>query len=112
MSETHTASTNVGFIARCSRLSGIRDEQLFVRLHTDLCNVSIFLLPKVQLKIKLTKARPSIYLMKKNPDSKTTFIFLGAYLVVRRVRLNPIILSAHERALNKRAFARYNITRV
>jgi hypothetical protein len=63
--ETHTSAINNGFIARWSRLSGSRDVQLLGRLHTDLCNVPLFLLPRVPLQIKLTKARPSFYLMNK-----------------------------------------------
>ena len=61
--ETHTSATNDGFIARWSRLSGRRDVQLLGRLHTALCNVPLFLLPRVPLQIKLTKARPNFYVM-------------------------------------------------
>jgi hypothetical protein len=86
MAETRTSATNDGFIASWSRLIGSRDLQIFGRLHTVLCNVPLFLLPKVQLQIKMTKARPSFYLMNKTADTKTTFKFLDAYLVVRRVQ--------------------------
>ena len=67
--ETHTSVTNNGFIARWSRLSGSRDVQLLGRLHTDLCNVPLFLLPKVSLHIKLTKARSSFYQMNNSADT-------------------------------------------
>ena len=82
MAETQTSVTDDGFIARWARLSGNRDVQLFGRLHADLCNVPLFLLPKVQLQIKLTKARQSFYLMKKTADTKIIFKFLDAYLMV------------------------------
>jgi len=75
MAETHTAFTNDGFIARWSRLSEGRDVEIFGRLHTDLCNVPLFMLSRVQLQIKLTKARLIFFLMKKTSDSKTTFNF-------------------------------------
>jgi hypothetical protein len=52
--ETHTSATINGFITRWSRLSGSRDVQLLVRLHTYMCNVPLFLLPRVPLQIKLT----------------------------------------------------------
>ena len=68
--ETNTSATNDGFIDRWYRLSGSRDVQLFGRPHTDLCNFPLFLLPKVLLQIKLTKARPSFYLMNKSADKK------------------------------------------
>ena len=112
MAEKHTSATNEGFIARWARLSSSSDVPLFWRLHTDLCNVPLFLLPRVQLQIKLTKARQRFYLMNKPADSKSTFKFLEAYLMVRRVQPNPLILSAHERALTDGALARYNITSV
>jgi len=111
MAETHTSATNDGFIALWSRLSGIRDVQFFGRLHTDLCNVPLFLLPKVQLQMKMTKVRPSFYMMNKYADTKTTFKFLDAYLMVS-VQPNPLILTAHETALALGALARYNRTSV
>ena len=103
MTETHIASTNDKFIARLSRLSGSRDVQLFGRLHTGLCNEPLFMLPGMQLQIKLTKARPDFYQINITADSKTTFKFLDAYLIFRRVQPNPLILSAHDKALTKRA---------
>ena len=50
--------------------------------------------------------------MNKIADTKTTFKFLDAYLLVRRVQPNPAILEAQEKALEKGALARYNMTRV
>ena len=77
-----------------------------------MCIVPLFLLPNVQLQIKLPKARPSFYLMNKTADMKTNFKFLDDYLMVKRVQPNPLILSAHERAQAEEALARYNMTRV
>jgi hypothetical protein len=110
--ERRSSAKNDGFIARWSRLSGSRDVQIFRRLHTDLCNVPLFLLPRVSLQIKLTKARPSFYLMNKGPDTNTCFKFLDAYLLVRRVEPKPLIMSAQETALERVALARYNMTSV
>ena len=104
MTEKQTAATNDGVIARWSRHSGSRDVQLFGPLQTDLCNVPIFLLPRVQ-QIKLTKPRPSLYLMDKTADSKSTLKFVDSFLMVRRVKLNPLFLSAYERALTAGALA-------
>ena len=50
--------------------------------------------------------------MNKSADTKITFNFLDAYLLVIRVQLNPAILEAQEKALEKGALARYNMTRV
>ena len=72
----------------------------------------LFLLPGVRLHIKLTKARRSYYLMNKTADSNTTFKFLDAYLLARRMQPNPAILSAHSKSLSKGVLARYNLKRV
>ena len=101
IAETHTSATNDGSVTRCSRLSVSRDVQIFGRLHTDLYNVPLFLLPNVQLQIRLTKARPSFYLMNKTADTKTIFKFLDDYLMVRRLQPNHLILSAEETALER-----------
>ena len=94
--ELHTSATNDGFIGRWSRLRGSMDFHLLGRLHTDVCDVLLFLQPRVLLLIKMTKDRPSFYLMKKIADTKTTFKFLDAYLLVRRVQPNPEILKSQE----------------
>jgi hypothetical protein len=44
--------------------------------------------------------------MYKRADTKTPFKFLDAYLLVRRVQPNPVILEAQEKALEIGAFAR------
>jgi hypothetical protein len=89
--ETPTATTtNRGFITRWSKRSASKEIQLFGRLHSDICNASQYLLPGVSLQIRLTKARFTFYLMNKNVDTKTTFKFLDAQLLVRRVRPTPL----------------------
>jgi hypothetical protein len=81
------------------------------RIHTDICNVPKFLLPGIKLQIKFKKAKSSFYLMSTAADSKTTFKFLDAQLLVRRIKANPKIPIAHE-ALLKTELALYNMTRV
>jgi len=50
--------------------------------------------------------------MSKDVDSKTTFKFLEAQLLVKRVKPDLVTLLAHTATLNTRAFASYNTTRV
>jgi hypothetical protein len=71
------------------------------RIHSDICNDPIYLIPGVSLQIKFTKAKTSFFLMNKDPKSTTTFMFLDAQLFVRRVKANPAILSAHNTALTQ-----------
>jgi len=49
-----TAVTNRVFITRWDRLSASKGLQLFGRLHSDLFNVPLVLLPGVSLQIRLT----------------------------------------------------------
>ena len=51
-------------------------------------------------------------MMSKEDDSKTSFKFLDAQLLVKRVKYDPVMLLAHNATLNTGALARYNVTRV
>ena len=74
-SATVTATTNRGFISRLDKLSASKELQIFGRLHIDLFNVQLVLLPGVNIQIRLTKARTLFYMMSKEADAKTTFKF-------------------------------------
>jgi len=100
--ETVTAMTNKGFIPRWKRISARKKVQLLRRLHSDICNVPLYLPPGVRLYITLSTARLSFFLTYKSVDSKTGIKFLYAQLLVRRVRPNPNILLAHTSSLKNR----------
>ena len=104
-----TATTNRVFVTRWEKLSACKELQLFGRLNRDLFNVT---LPYVSLQIRLTKSRPAFYMMSKEADSKTTFKFLDAQLLVKRVKSDRVMLLAHNATLNTGALARYYMTRV
>ena len=87
---------NMGFFTRWKRVNKRKEIQMYGRLHSDICNVPRFLPPGVRIQIRLTKAKPSFYLMNKDPESKVVFKFLVAQLLVNRVRSSPSILVAHE----------------
>jgi hypothetical protein len=110
--KTPTAATNRGFVTRWNKLSASKEIQLFGRLHSDICNVPLYLLPGVRLQIRQTKARSGFYLMNKTVDTKTTFKFLDGQLLVRRVRPNPAILIAQNATLRTGCLTCYNLTRV
>jgi hypothetical protein len=50
--------------------------------------------------------------MNKSADTITTFKFVDAYLMVRRVQPNPVILEAQETALERGALAWHNMMSV
>jgi len=107
-----SAVPNRGFITRCDKLNDSKELQLFGHLHIDLFNVPLVLLPGVDIQIRLTKARPPFFMMSKEADSKTTFKFLDAQLLVKRVKTDPVTPLAHVTTLNTVALARYNMTTV
>jgi hypothetical protein len=107
-----TTVTNKGFITRWNRQKQSKEIQMIGRIHSDICNVPIYLTPGDRLLIKFTKANPSFFLMNKDAKSTTTFKFLDAKLLVRRAKAYPAILSAHNTILSQGVLARYNITRV
>jgi len=104
--------TNKGFDDRWKILKQSKKIQLYDRIHVDICNIPLFLLSNFRLQIKLTKARPSFYLMNKDKESKVIFKYTDAHLLVKRVRPNPAILASHNQTLSKGIIARYNFTRV
>jgi hypothetical protein len=92
---------NKRFITRWNREKQSKEIQMIGRDHSDICNVPIYLIRGVRLQIKFTKAKPNFFLMNKDDKSTSTFKFLDAKLLVRRVRANPAILSAHNTALSQ-----------
>jgi len=105
-------SKNKDFITRWNKIKLSKEVQLYGRIHSDICNVPLYLIPGVRIQIKLARAKPSFYLMNKDAETKTAFKFLDAQLLVNRVRPSPSLLLAHNIAHGKGALARYNLTSV
>ena len=109
---TYTDTTNKGFIARWIKIKQRKEVQFYGRLHSYLCKVPLYLLPGIRLQIKLTKARPSFYLINETADSKTIFRFLDAQLIVKSIKPHHMILLSHHTTLENGFLARYNFTKV
>ena len=54
---TAADANNKGFITRWDRIKQSKEVQLYGRIHSDICNVPVYLIPSVRLQIRLTKAR-------------------------------------------------------
>jgi hypothetical protein len=108
--DTYTDTTIKGFI----RLWNLHNNaiEMVGRLHSDICNVAIHLLPGVRVQVKMTKGRSEFYFMNKDADSKVIFKFLDAQLLVKRVKPNPSYLVAHRKVLQAGAVAKYTLSRV
>jgi len=105
-------TNNGGFCARWNRLKESQTVEMCGRLHSDICNVPLFLLNGVKIQIKLTKAKKAFYLLSDRADTKATFKFQEVLLYVKRIRPASSILASHNEALLAGYPARYNFTRV
>lgn len=103
--------SNVGWKDRFEKSKTSKEVVMIGKLHGDIFNVPILLLPRVSLDIKLTKAKEAFYILSESADSKARFQFLDAALYVKKVKPAPSILMSHMKALEK-VNARYDITRV
>ena len=56
-------TNNGGFCSRWNRLKENQTVEMYGRLHSDMCNVPLFLLNGVKIQIKLTKAKKAFYLL-------------------------------------------------
>jgi hypothetical protein len=105
-------ASNSGFCSRWNQLKDSQTVEMYGRLHSDICNVPLYLLSGVKIQIKLTKANKSFYLLSNKADSKATFKFQEVPLYAKGVRPAPSILASHTETPLKGYPARYNFTRV
>jgi len=92
-------TNNGGFCSRWKRLKESQTVEMYGRLHSDICNVPLFLLNGVKIQIKLTKAKKAFYLLSNRADTKDTFKFQEVLLYIKRIRPAPSILASHNEAL-------------
>jgi hypothetical protein len=105
-------TTNTGFMTRWNQTKESRRFQMYGRIHANICNVPVFILPGVKIHIKLTKSKSEFYLLSAKADPKVYFKFEEALLYVKRIRASPSIPASHNEALLTGHPARYNFTRV
>lgn len=97
-----------GFIKRQTFTDGSRVVDLVGNIHSDLFNQDRLMLNGVDLKVKLIRSKDLFNLLSAEPDVKSTIV--EASLSIRKVQVNPSILMAHNRILEKTT-AKYPITR-
>jgi hypothetical protein len=110
--EAQDKNTNKGFIDRWDRLKQSKEIELYGRIHSDLCNIPKHLLSGVQIQFKLTKSKPSFYVLAKDATVKAKFKFIDAQLRVNRIKPTTDTLDAHDEVLKSGELARYPMTRV
>ena len=103
---------NSGMIVRRSLTSKSQEVSMMGKLHVDIMNMSRYLLNGVDVKIRLVKSKDSFSLMANCPEGICyTSVLTHVSLFVRKCKLNPAVMLAHNAALTK-APAKYPYKRV
>ena len=89
--------------------SALYDDELYGRLHLNLFMQERFLVNGVDMKLKLFRSNPGFVLMGDFADYQIKLE--QVHLYVRKVTLNPAVLLAHAKALDKTP-AKYPVQRV
>lgn len=103
-------SHNDGLTKRSKFISKSKIVDLLGSLHSDMFMQQRLLLPGVDLKVKLIRSDAAFCLMSNelNPSFKVKVI--KAALFIRKVKVSPVLLSSHMKALEKNT-AKYPIAR-
>lgn len=101
---------NLGMAARRARSAESKTLDMLGKLHTDLGGCNRYLLPGVDIKIRLVPSKEAFHLVSQGAAVyKTVITHISLFL--RRVRVNPAVYLAQEKAL-MRATAKYPVKRV
>ena len=105
----HLEEGNDGFIARGKMTSKSKSVEMMGRLHCDFFQQDRYLINGVEMKLKLIRSPEAFHLMA--DDDKYLTIIEDVSLFVRKVKLNPAIPVAHNKALSQGKTAKYPIRR-
>lgn len=101
---------NIGFTKRHELVSESKEIEMIGHLHGDIFNQEKFLINGVEMSVKMVRSRESFNLMAKTNDMKFRVSITDATLIVRRAKINPSVLLAHQKVLASTT-AKYPITR-
>ncbi|XP_045453451.1 uncharacterized protein F54H12.2-like [Melitaea cinxia] len=105
-----TEEKNSGFTKRQQLVSESKEVEMIGHLHGDIFNQEKFLINGVEMSIKLVRSRETFNLMAPTDDVKYKINITDATLLVRRTKINPSVLLAHQKVLATTT-AKYPITR-
>ena len=88
---------NTGFSMRYRRIQRSRPVELTCRLHSDIFSQHRYMLNNVDVRLKLSRTKDTFSLMADAADGTYKVNIMPASLWVRKVKLAPSILMAHEK---------------
>lgn len=102
---------NWGMKTRREQCARSREVDLMGRLHADIMHQERYMLNGVDVKIRLIPSKNAFNLIAHDPTQGFKSVITHASLFVRKVKLNPAVTLAHEKAL-ERGTAKYPVKRV
>ena len=110
--EEVTGAITTGMKNRLDRTAKSKEVDMIGRLHVDVMNMSKYVLSGVDIKIRLIRSKDDFNLMADPPEGTTyKTILTHVSLFVRKCKLNPVVMLAHEKALENNT-AKYPLKRV
>ncbi|XP_025116122.1 uncharacterized protein F54H12.2-like [Pomacea canaliculata] len=102
---------NAGLKIRRDMSAKSKEIDMMGRLHADIMHQERYMLPGVDVKIRLIPSKAAFNLIAHNEDGGYRSTITHASLFVRKAKLNPAVSLAHEKALEK-GTAKYPMKRV
>lgn len=103
-------TTNEGFTKRQQLSKQSSTIEMIGHLHADIFNQGKFLVNGVEMRLKLVRSKDSFNLISSNAENKFRVNIINASLIIRKARINPSILLAHEKVLSTTT-AKYPLAR-
>jgi hypothetical protein len=104
-----TDGANKGWSKRQEFIKDSKEVEMMGHLHGDIFNQEKFLINGVEVRVKLVRSKESFNLMCIQ-DKKLKVCITDASLIIRRTKINPSVLLAHQKVLASTT-AKYPITR-
>ena len=92
---------NLGLKARRTLSARSRELDMMGRLHTDIMHQERYLINGVDVKIRLIPSKSTFHLIAHHAAAGYNSVITHASLFVRKVKLNPAVALAHEKALGR-----------
>nr|XP_034832232.1 uncharacterized protein F54H12.2-like [Maniola hyperantus] len=103
-------ASNQGYAKREELAKESKTIEMIGHIHADIFNQDKFLINGVEMRLKLVRSKDTFNLMCSSADGKFKVHISSASLIMRKVRINPSVLIAHEKVLATTT-AKYPVTR-
>jgi hypothetical protein len=107
--QLEAAGYNEVEITRKGWIATSKSHEFLSPLHLDMFAQSKYLLPGVNVRVKLTRSKIDFAIQNNAVKSDVNVVLQSACLYVRKVKVNPTVLTAHENGLEKVGNAIYPI---